>query len=132
VTFSLTTPAPQPTAGEAAITDLLRVVRSPRTHSDARTQALKLGPLSPLSRAPSFLSGGLPRDRRGRIAHKQKGKGVDNLVGLDGVGDSDDALGDETPRNGPSHMLEVEREREREFLEALRFVVLFAFSVMVR
>lgn len=127
VTFSLTTPAPQPTAGEAAITDLLRVVRSPRTHSDARTQA---GPLSPLSRAPSFLSGGLPRDRRGRIAHKQKGKGVDDLV-LDGVGDSDDAFGDETPRNGPSHMLEVEREREREFLEALRFVLVVC-SAMVR
>lgn len=121
VTFSLTTPAPQPTPGEAAISDLLRIVRSPRTHFDARTQALKLGPLSPLSRAPSFLSGGLPRDRRGRIAHKQKGKGVDALV-LDGVGDSDDAFGDETPRNGPSHMLEVEREREREFLEALRSV----------
>jgi hypothetical protein len=119
VTFSLTTPAPQPTAGEAAIADLLRIVRSPRAHFDARTQASKLGPLSPLSRAPSFLSGGLPRDRRGRIAHKQKGK--DEVV-LDGFGDSDNAVGDETPRNGPSHMLEVEREREREFLEALRFV----------
>lgn len=121
VTFSLATPAPQPTAGEAAITDLLRIVRSPKTNFDARTQALKLGPLSPLARAPSFLSGGLPRDRRGRIAHKQKGKGVNDLV-LDGVGDGDDAYGDETPRNGPSYMLEVEREREREFLEALRFV----------
>lgn len=119
VTFSLATPAPQPTAGEAAITDLLRIVRSPKTNFDARTQALKLGPLSPLARAPSFLSGGLPRDRRGRIAHKQKGKGVNDLV-LDGVGDGDDAYGDETPRNGPSYMLEVEREREREFLEALR------------
>lgn len=124
MTFSLTTPAPQPTPGEAAIADLLRIVRSPRSHFDARTQALKLGPLSPLSRAPSFLSGGLPRDRRGRIAHKQNGKRVDNSV-VDGVAD-DDVFGDETPRNGPSHMLEVEREREREFLEALRFVGSFA------
>lgn len=121
VTFSLTTPAPQPTPGEAAVADLLRIVRSPRVYLDARTQALRLGPLSPLSRAPSFLSGGLPRDRRGRIAHKQKGKGVNDLIS-DGLADGDDTFGDETPRNGPSQMLEVEREREREFLEALRFV----------
>ena len=50
---------------------------------------------------------------------------MDNLI-VDGVADGDDAFGDETPRNGPSHILEVEREREREFLEALRFVGSFA------
>jgi hypothetical protein len=121
VTFSLTTPAPQPTPGEAAITDLLRIVRSPRPQYNARTQTMKMGPMSPLTRAPSFLSGGLPRDRRGRIAHKQKGKGLAHLVGLGSGDDDQEMLGDETPRNGSSTHI-VDFEREREFLEALRSV----------
>lgn len=86
-----------------------------------------MGPMSPLTRAPSFLSGGLPRDRRGRIAQKQKGKGLAHLVGL-GSGEDEDMLGDETPRGGSSsYVVEVEREREREFLEALRCVFLGHF-----
>ncbi|KAF8070291.1 HbrB-like-domain-containing protein [Lyophyllum atratum] len=121
VAFSLTTPAPTPTAGEQAITDLLRIVRSPRPQYDARTQALKkLGPMSPLSRAPSFLSGALPRDRRGRIAHKQNGK-VPHLSGLGLDVGEDEKFGNEKPRVGAvAHMADLEREREREFLEALR------------
>lgn len=115
------TPAPQPTAGEAAIADLLRIVRSPR-QLDGKKQS-KMGPMSPLTRAPSFLSGGLPRDRRGRIAQKHKGKGLAHLVGL-GSGEDEDMMGDETPRGGSSsYVMEVEREREREFLEALRCVI---------
>ncbi|KAF5385991.1 hypothetical protein D9615_002415 [Tricholomella constricta] len=121
VAFSLTTPAPTPTPGEQAITDLLRIVRSPRQQYDARTQALKkLGPMSPLARAPSFLSGGLPRDRRGRIAQKQNGR-VPHLEGLTGVAGEDEKNGHEA-RTGPvtHNMADFEREREREFLEALR------------
>lgn len=76
--------------------------------------------MSPLSRAPSFLSGALPRDRRGRIAHKQNRK-VPHLEGLGGGAGEEENFGDETPRVGAvTHMIDLEREREREFLEALR------------
>ncbi|KAG6813677.1 hypothetical protein H0H92_008525 [Tricholoma furcatifolium] len=111
--FSLTAPVPTPTPGEQVIIDLLRVVRSPRPQYDARAQALnKLVPASPRARAPSFLSGGLPRDRRGRIAHKQNARRPAPL--------GDDVFnGDETPRGG-SYVSDMEREREREILESLR------------
>jgi hypothetical protein len=113
VTFSLTTPTPQPTAGEAAINDLLRVVRNPRANTDPRSQPYNPVPGSQ-TRTPSFLSGGLPRDRRGRIAQKQSGKGPPQ---------EEDKFGDETRRVGPtSYVADVERAREREFLEALRYV----------
>lgn len=122
VAFSLTTPAPAPTPGEAAVIDLLRIVRNPRPQAQILNDS---GPTSPLSRAPSFLSGGLPRDRRGRIAHKQTGKNLDHLARLrtDDGEDNEERHGDETPRNAPSsYMAEVERERGREFLEALKSV----------
>ena len=36
---------------------------------------------------------------------------------------NEDVFGEETPRKGPvSYVIEMEREREREMLEALRFV----------
>ncbi|KAG5646283.1 hypothetical protein DXG03_003879 [Asterophora parasitica] len=136
VAFSLTTPAPTPTAGEQAITDLLRVVRSPRQQLDTRAQSMKPGPMSPLSRAPSFLSGGLPRDRRGRIAQKQQGGGGEGRVPpLPGAGDDErygekhgslnpNPNGGELARTAPAPLhgsvADFEREREREFLEALR------------
>ncbi|KAJ7072500.1 HbrB-like-domain-containing protein [Mycena amicta] len=104
---SLTSAPPQPTSSEAAIVELLRLVRSPRPQFDAKTTTT---PTSP-SRAPSFLSGGLPRDRRGRVGKKQ-------LSGIKIIEDGDeDLFGDETPRVG--HGL-ADREREREFLEALK------------
>lgn len=106
------------------MTDLLRVVRTPRPQFDVRSRAFT-GPMRPLTRAPSFLSGGLPRDRRGRIAQKQMSKGFAGLLGMAGLrdGEEEDAFGDETPRNGSTGLvIDVEREREREFLEALRFV----------
>ncbi|KAJ7124907.1 HbrB-like-domain-containing protein [Mycena epipterygia] len=107
--ISLTSAPPQPSASEAAIADLLRAVRSPRPQFDAKATAT---PISP-ARAPSFLSGGLPRDRRGRIAQKSM-----NLVGIKVTEDGDeDIFGDETPRVAQGLN---EREREREFLEALR------------
>lgn len=121
VTFSLTTPAPQPTAGESAIRDLLRLVRNPRPKADIRNQKFKNSP-GFQTRTPTFLSGGLPRDRRGRVA--LKGKNPPELTGLRGLGlgTEDEIFGEETPRMGPgSYAIDMERvEREREFLEALR------------
>ncbi|KAJ3518142.1 hypothetical protein NLJ89_g65 [Agrocybe chaxingu] len=115
VTFSLTTPTPQPTAGEAAIRDLLRLVRSPRPQADPNTK-FKNSPAFQ-TRTPTFLSGGLPRDRRGRVAGK--GKNIPELRGL--AQGEEEQFGDDTPRLGPSsYIVEAEREREREFLEALR------------
>lgn len=120
LTFSLTAPIPQPTPGEAAINDLLRVVRNPRAQNDSRTPILKGSP-GFQTRTPTFLSGGVPRDRRGRIAQKQKGPMLSDLDGP--AGDEVLMFGDETPRMGPSsYVVDLQREREREFLEALRFV----------
>ncbi|KAJ7782858.1 HbrB-like-domain-containing protein [Mycena metata] len=79
-----------PSPNEAAVADLLRAVRSPRPQFDAKAATT---PISP-PRAPSFLSGGLPRDRRGRIAQKSL-----NLVGIKVTEEGDDDLfGDETPK----------------------------------
>ncbi|KAJ7647492.1 HbrB-like-domain-containing protein [Roridomyces roridus] len=104
---SLTSAPPQPSVNEATIADLLRAVRSPRPQFDATATST---PISP-PRAPSFLSGGLPRDRRGRIAQKSL-----NLAGIKIAEDeNDDIFGDETPR-----VAQGLREREREFLEALK------------
>ena len=113
LTFSLTTPTPQPTAGEAAINDLLRLVRNPCPQYDPVNRKFKNSPAFQ-SRTPTFLSGGIPRDRRGRIAQKGKIPQASHDQRNDGG---------ETPRKGPvSYIIEMEREREREMLEALRFV----------
>ncbi|KAF8813635.1 HbrB-domain-containing protein [Phlegmacium glaucopus] len=115
VAFSLTTPTPQPTAGEAAIKDLLRLVRSSCPQSDPVNQRFRNSPAFQ-PRTPTFLSGGIPRDRRGRIA--QKGKIPPDL---NHTRRNEDLFGEETPRKGPvSYVIEMEREREREMLEALR------------
>jgi len=121
VTFSLTAPSPQPTAGESAIRDLLRLVRDPRPKADLRRQKFKNCP-GFQTRTPTFLSGGQPRDRRGRVA--LKGKNPPELTGLRGLGlgTEDEISGEEIPRVGPIYGIDMEREREREFLEALRFV----------
>ncbi|KAM6502381.1 HbrB-like domain containing protein [Amanita muscaria] len=107
--LSLKTPTSQPSAGEAAISDLLRVVRNP----SAQTNTTLLSPGNHV-RTPSFLSGGLPRDRRGRIAQKRKSKPL-TLSSL-----NDENL-EETPRvESTLNMLQLGREREREILESLR------------
>ena len=107
---SLATSTTQPSTGEAAIAELLRVVRNPGSQTTPR-----LGVDGHMSRTPSFLSGGLPRDRRGRIAQKRKSTQM-TLSSLD-----DESL-EETPRIGNTFntMLFLERERERELLESLR------------
>lgn len=70
------------------------------------------------SRTPSFLSGGQPRDRRGRIAGKPRvnGASLPNLT----VAEDDEVILDDVPPT--SYVVEVDRERERELLESLRSV----------
>lgn len=106
-TFSLATPAPQYTSGEAAIAELLRIVRAPMI-----PQTIK-GQTAPLTRNPTFLAGALPRDRRGRVARKSK-RPVPIISNEDSEG-----FGDETPRNGPSSVM-ADAEREQELLDALK------------
>ena len=78
------------------------------------------------ARAPSFLSGGLPRDRRGRIAQKRNLGVVGGGLGASGESGEEGGWedgGGETPRNGfvqRDSTLDLERERERIFLEGLR------------
>jgi hypothetical protein len=62
---SLTEPAPAPSAGDAALSALLRALRSP--------QLDQLSSSRPAVRAPSFLSSKVPRDRRARIAGRAVG-----------------------------------------------------------
>ncbi|OSC97082.1 HbrB-domain-containing protein [Trametes coccinea BRFM310] len=93
VSLSLTAPPPQPTAGESAIARLLRAMHAPIVtlaphyhhhshHAHARAAALGGGS----RRAPpSFLSAGLPRDRRGRIAQKTDVGGGGGGRAKDGV-----------------------------------------------
>ncbi|KAK0498408.1 HbrB-like-domain-containing protein [Armillaria luteobubalina] len=113
-TFSLAAQPPQPSNW---------ILRSPTPQFDGR-QTVKTS--TGRARAPSFLSGGLPRDRRGRIAQKQKGASLPNLVSNTmSAGDDGDSSGGETPRIGSGGTVveserEKEREKEREFLEALR------------
>ncbi|KAF9222660.1 HbrB-domain-containing protein [Gyrodon lividus] len=68
-TLSLRVPEVQPNAGEAAIADLLRLLSQAQQHARAHhtpRQPLARG-LTVRAATPSFLSAGIPRDRRGRI-----------------------------------------------------------------
>lgn len=89
--------------------DLLRLVNNFRPQAaDLRNSKMK----SSLSR--TFPTGGVPRDRRGRVAHKGR-----NLPDFVGTRLEDEGLGDDTPRIGAaSYVLQIEQERE--FLESLR------------
>jgi hypothetical protein len=103
---SLTTPSPAPSQGEVAVQHLLNVVRS--SGSGARPSGSR-GP-----RTLSFLSGNVPRDRRGRIAHRPGPLSLDEPCS-----DLEDDV--VTPRLGlgPNGGVGA-RERERELLESLR------------
>ncbi|ETW80467.1 hypothetical protein HETIRDRAFT_476087 [Heterobasidion irregulare TC 32-1] len=113
--LSLTEPASQPPAGEAAVTHLLRLVRS--TTSGTRIGSAHTNPHQ--ARTLSFLSSNIPRDRRGRIAHRPNPLRADVSEEDEDEDDIDeDEDGAETPRLGFASARE--RYRGREFLEALR------------
>lgn len=71
--LSLHTPVIQPSAGEAAIESLLRLVSNPQRLSHGYC-------LAPRAATPSFLSAGRPRDRRGRIGSS----GAASVLGIVG------------------------------------------------
>ncbi|KAG0708340.1 HbrB-like-domain-containing protein [Suillus ampliporus] len=96
--LSLHPPIVQPSAGEAAIESLLRLVSNPQRLSHG------LG-LAPRAATPSFLSAGRPRDRRGRIGSS----GAVSVLGIVGGWATmptrtdereEDDEGGETPRIG--------------------------------
>lgn len=126
--FSLAAPTPPAPKGpgEKALDDLIRALRLPHTEAEpGSAKSIKHTSSVVKPRAPSFLSAGLPRDRRGRIAHKRNlGGGLSISGGGDGGdnGEGWDEDGEETPRNGfvARSTLDMENEREREFLEGLR------------
>jgi len=106
---SLTTPAPAPSQGELAVQHLLNVVRSGT--SSARLSGQRG---ANASRTLSFLSSNVPRDRRGRIAHRPGPLNLDEPSS-----DLEDDV--VTPRLGLGPNAEMgTRERERELLDSLR------------
>ncbi|EIN11413.1 HbrB-domain-containing protein [Punctularia strigosozonata HHB-11173 SS5] len=116
--LSLTSPLPKPGPGEEAVSNLLKLVMHPPS-SASSTSPLSSHPSfsysysKRASRAPSFLSSGKPRDRRGRVASKPHSLKV---ASLDIAGEEGD--GEETPRG---FVLSSDGEKSRrELLEALR------------
>ncbi|KAH9170146.1 HbrB-domain-containing protein [Lactarius sanguifluus] len=95
--------------GELAVQHLLKVVRSDA--SGTRAAAQRRGPYA--AGTHSFLSGNVPRDRRGRIAHKPGPLSLDEP----GSDFEDDAL---TPRLGLSAGTAAAGSAGRELLESLR------------
>ncbi|KZP34332.1 HbrB-domain-containing protein [Athelia psychrophila] len=145
--FALTSPHPPPAPppGEKALAELIRALRPLSSSSSHPNSHHPSQPASITARAPSFLSEGVPRDRRGRIAGKDQDQGrngdrdrgerqdrqrpVPAIRLGEGQLDGEYAYGDgeETPRNvfvssGGAGMGGGggERERGREFIEALR------------
>ncbi|KAH7923922.1 HbrB-domain-containing protein [Leucogyrophana mollusca] len=111
--LALRVPPVQPSAGESAIADLLRLISHPQ-QSGAQSHIFGQG-IAMRPSTPSFLSAGLPRDRRGRIG--QRGLPIGKMIAHAGgwiirdsppasVDDSaldverDDNDGGETPRIG--------------------------------
>jgi len=106
---SLTTPAPAPSQGELAVQHLLNAVRSGASGTRLSGQRGAHAP-----RTLSFLSGNVPRDRRGRIAHRPGPLSLDETSS-----DLEDDV--VTPRLGLGPNVEIgTRERERELLDSLR------------
>jgi hypothetical protein len=108
-TTSLSTSALTPSQGELAVQHLLNVVRSGVTGTRLSGQRGAYA-----TRTLSFLSGNVPRDRRGRIAHRPGSLSLDET----GSDFEDDVV---TPRLGLGASAGAgARERERELLESLR------------
>jgi hypothetical protein len=94
---------------------LLRAIRTPLVQiSDNKHQFGATG-------APSFVSAGVPRDRRGRITHKADRRARYEPSLLDGIGGDDDLDGEDTPRIGGAFGDSM-HEREREILESLKSI----------
>ncbi|KAI0093316.1 HbrB-like-domain-containing protein [Irpex rosettiformis] len=119
VAYSLTDPPPSAPPGDEAISLLLRDIRTPLSPQNGKEPGRRQYFAG--TGAPSFLSAGLPRDRRGRIAQKTERQPYT-------VEEYDESmLGEETPKVGSGYSTEknAAREREREFLESLRYVLWF-------
>jgi hypothetical protein len=114
---SLTSPIPAPTQGETAVADLLRIVRAPR-FADTRLAQTALRETGQLGRGRSFLADSLPRDRRGRVAQKQRATLAAPKRQLEMP--EEDESGEDTPRIPMGGLADLERERERAMLESLR------------
>ncbi|KAI0940478.1 hypothetical protein AcW1_003662 [Taiwanofungus camphoratus] len=112
ISFSLTAPPPQPSAGEAAVQYLLRAVRAPLPQL-SRNRELSTG-------APSFLSAGAPRDRRGRIAQKHDLHGRRSSSGIrdcimvpdDEDGEGQDVEGCSSKKRQIHLSIELSQEKE--------------------
>ncbi len=117
VAYSLTDPPPPPPPGEEAVSLLLRDIRTPLLPINAKQDGSRRHYFAGTG-APSFLSAGLPRDRRGRIAQKSERQPYIVEEEYD-----EWKLGEETPRIGSGRSTErnAAREREREFLDSLRY-----------
>ncbi|KAI0700903.1 HbrB-like-domain-containing protein [Cytidiella melzeri] len=117
--YSLTDPPPQPPPGEEAISLLLRDIRMPLASMNSKQEGGRKHHFGGTG-APSFLSAGLPRDRRGRIAQKPEQRLHDVYSAADEDYDGS-RLGEETPRIGSVYTVDRQvRDKEREFLESLR------------
>ncbi|KAG5221303.1 Enhancer of polycomb protein [Salix suchowensis] len=104
--------------GESAVMDLLRLVRSPGSLADRLRSPNSRNLHGGIANPATFLSGAIPRDRRGRIAQKKK-KGKAGTIMAGSGGEDDNLLDDgvETPRNGFGGF--TSDPREQELLEAL-------------
>lgn len=111
ISFSLTPEPQEPTAGEAAVQLLLRAVCVPlaQTGHGARRS----------SGAPSFLSAGQPRDRRGRIAqkHERRSSGA-RRESIDEEDEGSDGAGN--PPRARFAVLDDEIRQQKDFLDSLR------------
>ncbi|GJE96768.1 HbrB domain-containing protein [Phanerochaete sordida] len=104
VLYSLTVTPPPPPAGEEAVQALLRAIRTPLVQTSPDKPHLRA------TGAPSFLSAGVPRDRRGRIARKPERAPSPDVPPLP----VDDEHGEDTPRLGAAFV------EGRELLESLK------------
>lgn len=112
------------TPGEHAITILLRLVLYPPGTKPHQVGSTAPGP----GRLPSFLSGGAPRDRRGRLARKSMIGASNNADASGSLMENDDELGLSARTLGvgsstltAGNAMYDEREREgRELLNSLR------------
>ncbi|KAG8746979.1 hypothetical protein FRC10_002778 [Ceratobasidium sp. 414] len=124
--ISMTQPPTPVSQGEEAVTHLLRAILRVRAlaHSGGGPQAhqrfppthiLKFGGPGASTSAASMLFGATPRDRRGRIARRDVSYRDMNVFEEDGEGD---IFGKEEMDG------KTERQREREFLDALKSPVM--------